>query len=87
MADAPSHAQNSRRTFSVSGMSCAACSARVEKAVRGVPGVASCAVSLLTNEMGVEGDAADEAIVAAVEKAGYGCSPKDAAGASGAGAA
>ena len=59
------------RTFSVSGMMCAACSARVERAVSAVPGVAGCAVSLLTNSMRVEGDAPDEAIVAAVEKAGY----------------
>ena len=59
------------RTFSVAGMMCAACSARVERAVSAVPGVAGCAVSLLTNSMRVEGDAPDEAIVAAVEKAGY----------------
>ena len=69
-----------RRLFSVRGMSCAACSARVEKAVSGIRGVTSCAVSLLTNELGVEGDAPDADIMAAVEKAGYGCSPKDGAG-------
>ena len=63
------------RRFSVTGMSCAACSARVEKAVRAVPGVTECSVSLLTNEMSVAGSAPDEAIVAAVEKAGYGAMP------------
>ena len=63
------------RRFSVTGMNCAACSARVEKAVRAVPGVEECAVSLLTNEMSVAGSASDAAIVAAVEKAGYGASP------------
>ena len=57
-------------------MSCAACSSRVEKAVAGVEGVTSCSVSLLTNSMGVEGTAADAAIIAAVEKAGYGASVK-----------
>jgi Cu2+-exporting ATPase len=62
-------------------MSCAACAARVEKAVRAVPGVESCAVSLLTNSMGVEGTADPAAVVAAVTKAGYGASPKSAAGA------
>ena len=66
------------RTFQVTGMSCAACSARVEKAVSGVPGVDSCSVNLLTGVLGVEGDAADEAVVEAVEKAGYGCRPKHA---------
>ncbi len=60
-------------------MSCAACSARVEKAVSKVPGVTSCSVSLLTNSMGVEGTAAPADIVAAVEAAGYGASPKNAA--------
>ena len=60
--------------YNVTGMSCAACSARVEKAVNAVDGVTSCAVSLLTNSMGVEGTASSEAIVAAVEKAGYGAS-------------
>lgn len=64
------------RQFTVTGMSCAACSARVEKAVSGVEGVSACAVNLLTNSMTVEGDASDETIVAAVEKAGYGASPK-----------
>jgi len=66
------------KQFSVTGMSCAACSARVEKAVMGVDGVTSCSVSLLTNTMGVEGTAVPEAIVAAVEKAGYGAALKDA---------
>lgn len=59
-------------------MSCAACSARVEKAVSKVPGVTACSVSLLTNSMGVEGTAAPEAIVAAVQAAGYGASVKGA---------
>lgn len=58
--------------YTVTGMSCAACSARVEKAVRGVPGVTGCAVNLLTNSMGVEGTAAPAAVIAAVEAAGYG---------------
>lgn len=58
--------------YSVTGMSCAACQARVEKAVNAVPGVTSCAVSLLTNSMGVEGTAKPEEIIRAVEKAGYG---------------
>ena len=62
--------------YSVTGMSCAACSARVEKAVGSVPGVTSCSVSLLTNSMGVEGDASPEAVIAAVENAGYGASVK-----------
>ncbi len=65
--------------YNVTGMSCAACQARVEKAVAAVPGVKSCAVSLLTNSLGVEGDVAPEAIVRAVEQAGYGASPKGAA--------
>ena len=56
--------------YSVTGMSCAACSARVEKAVRGVPGVTECSVSLLTNSMGVEGSAAPAEIIRAVEEAG-----------------
>lgn len=60
--------------FSVTGMSCAACSARVEKAVQALPGVTSCAVSLLTNSMGVEGTAAAEDVIAAVTAAGYGAS-------------
>ncbi|MCD8362143.1 MAG: heavy metal translocating P-type ATPase [Lachnospiraceae bacterium] len=64
--------------YNVTGMSCAACSARVEKAVNAVPGVTSCSVSLLTNSMGVEGDAAPEAIIAAVVDAGYGASLKGA---------
>ncbi len=64
--------------YTVTGMSCAACSARVEKAVSKVPGVTSCSVSLLTNSMGVEGTASPEAIVKAVEDAGYGASKKGA---------
>lgn len=64
------------KQYNVTGMSCAACSARVEKAVSGVDGVENCAVNLLTNSMGVEGTASDEAIIAAVEKAGYGASLK-----------
>ena len=64
--------------YLVTGMSCAACSARVEKAVAAVPGVTSVSVSLLTNSMGVEGTASSQAIVAAVEAAGYGASPKGA---------
>lgn len=62
------------KKFNVTGMSCAACSSRVEKAVSKVEGVQSCAVSLLTNSMGVEGSASEESIIAAVEKAGYGAS-------------
>ena len=68
--------------FNVTGMSCAACSARVEKAVKQVPGVTGCSVSLLTNSMGVEGTATDAAIIQAVQQAGYGASPKNAAAAS-----
>ena len=64
--------------YTVTGMSCAACSARVEKAVSAVPGVTSCSVSLLTNSMGVEGTASAEAVVSAVQAAGYGASLKDA---------
>lgn len=64
------------KQYSVTGMSCAACSARVEKAVSKVPGVTSCSVSLLTNSMGVEGTAEDREIIEAVEKAGYGASVK-----------
>ena len=64
------------KQYTVTGMSCAACSARVEKAVGQVPGVKSCAVSLLTNSMGVEGTAEPEAIIAAVKAAGYGASLK-----------
>ena len=64
--------------YNVTGMSCAACSARVEKAVSKVPGVTSCSVSLLTNSMGVEGTAAASEIIAAVEEAGYGASVKGA---------
>ena len=66
--------------YNVTGMSCAACSARVEKAVAKVPGVTSCSVSLLTNSMGVEGSASAGEIIRAVEEAGYGASPKGAGG-------
>lgn len=65
--------------YNVTGMSCAACQARVEKAVNAVPGVESCAVSLLTNSMGVEGSASSEEIIKAIEAAGYGASLKSAA--------
>ena len=65
--------------YTVTGMSCAACSARVEKAVQKVPGVTSCSVSLLTNSMGVEGQADAGAVIRAVEAAGYGASQKHAA--------
>jgi Cu2+-exporting ATPase len=64
------------KQYNITGMSCAACSNRVEKAVSAVPGVTSCAVSLLTNSMGVEGSAGDAEIIQAVEKAGYGASLK-----------
>ncbi len=67
------------KQYNVTGMSCAACSARVEKAVSKVTGVTSCSVSLLTNSMGVDGNAAAQDIIAAVEEAGYGASPKGAA--------
>ncbi len=70
------------KQYSVTGMSCAACSARVEKAVSKVPGVTGCSVSLLTNSMGVEGSASDREIIAAVEAAGYGASAKGGEGAS-----
>ncbi|MBR4683390.1 MAG: cation-translocating P-type ATPase, partial [Spirochaetia bacterium] len=63
--------------YIVTGMSCAACQARVEKAVSKVPGVESCAVSLLTNSMGVEGTASSDAIIKAVENAGYGARQKN----------
>ncbi len=65
------------KQYNVTGMSCAACQTRVEKAVGDVPGVTSCAVSLLTNSMGVEGTADDAAVMDAVRAAGYGVSPKD----------
>ena len=58
--------------YSITGMSCAACSARVESAVKQVDGVSECAVNLLTNTMQVEGDATPESIISAVEAAGYG---------------
>ena len=64
------------KQYTVTGMSCAACSARVEKAVSKVPGVTSCSVSLLTNSMGVEGDVPEQAVISAVEAAGYGAAPK-----------
>lgn len=64
------------RQYNVTGMSCASCSARVEKAVSAVPGVESCAVNLLTNSMGVEGAASPESVIAAVKNAGYGASVK-----------
>ena len=64
------------KQYNVTGMSCAACSARVEKAVTKVPGVTSCSVSLLTNSMGVEGSAAPQTIIDAVTAAGYGCAEK-----------
>ena len=67
------------KQYSVSGMSCAACSARVEKAVSAVEGVEQCSVNLLTNSMGVEGSASDEAIISAVVAAGYGAKVKGAA--------
>ena len=62
--------------YNVTGMSCAACQVRVEKAVNALPGVKSCAVSLLTNSMGVEGDVSASEIIKAVENAGYGASLK-----------
>ena len=68
------------KQYNVTGMSCAACSARVEKAVGKVPGVESCSVSLLTNSMGVEGSASSADIIRAVEEAGYGASEKGASG-------
>ena len=67
------------KQYQVTGMSCAACQNRVEKAVSKVPGVTSCSVSLLTNSMGVEGNASPEAVIRAVEEAGYGASLKKAA--------
>ena len=69
--------------YSVTGMSCAACSARVEKAVSKVPGVTACSVSLLTNSMGVEGTADTGAVIAAVQEAGYGASLKKTGGPAG----
>ena len=66
------------KQYDITGMSCAACSNRIEKAVSKVPGVTSCSVSLLTNSMGVEGTASPEAVIAAVEKAGYGATEKGA---------
>ncbi len=64
------------KQYTVTGMSCAACSARVEKAVSKVPGVTSCSVSLLTNSMGVDGDVSEQVVISAVEAAGYGAAPK-----------
>ncbi|MBQ9206458.1 MAG: heavy metal translocating P-type ATPase [Treponema sp.] len=72
------------KQYNVTGMSCAACSARVEKAVSKVAGVQSCSVSLLTNSMGVEGSASDDAIIEAVVNAGYGASVKAGKGSAGA---
>lgn len=66
-----------KKKYNITGMSCQACSARVEKAVRGVPGVAECTVSLLTNTMSVEGDASEESIINAVVNAGYGASSEN----------
>ena len=71
--------------YKVTGMSCAACSARVEKAVSKLEGVTSCSVSLLTNSMGVEGTASPEAVIAAVEQAGYGAAKRERGGSGGAG--
>ena len=71
------------KQYTVTGMSCAACSARVEKAVQKVPGVTACSVSLLTNSMGVEGTAAEDDVIRAVTEAGYSASPKGAASESG----
>lgn len=67
------------KRYSITGMSCAACAARIEKAVAAIDGVDSCAVSLLTNEMGVEGDVPEETVISAVERAGYGAAVKGAA--------
>ena len=64
------------KQFNVTGMSCAACSSRIEKAVSKVPGVESCSVSLLTNSMGVEGGASSADVISAVEEAGYGAALK-----------
>lgn len=73
--------------YNFTGMSCAACSAQVEKAVNKVPGVTACSVSLLTNSMGVEGTAAPGAIIKAIEEAGYGASLKRSEAAASAGSA
>ena len=67
---------NIMKQYNVTGMHCAACSARVEKAVSTVEGVKSCSVSLLTNSLGVEGDVSDKEIIKAIKKAGYGASVK-----------
>ena len=64
------------KKYTISGMSCAACQSRVEKAVSKLDGVTSCSVSLLTNSMGVEGNVSDDTIIAAVQNAGYGASVK-----------
>ncbi|MBQ3929303.1 MAG: cation transporter, partial [Clostridia bacterium] len=66
------------KQYTITGMSCAACQARVEKSVSALQGVSSCSVSLLTHSMGVEGSASDAEIIAAVEKAGYGAAVKGA---------
>ena len=65
------------KQYTVTGMSCAACQARVEKAVSNIDGVTACSVSLLTNSMGVEGNVSDSDIIKAVQNAGYGISPKE----------
>ena len=70
--------EKAMKQYIVTGMSCAACQSRVEKAVSNVPGVTSCSVSLLTNSMGVEGTASETDIIEAVTRAGYGITPKDA---------
>ena len=62
--------------YTITGMSCAACSARVEKAVSKVPGVFTCSVNLLTNSMGIEGTASAQEVISAVEEAGYGAALK-----------
>ena len=76
----PRRAKNALARCMATGMTCAACSARVEKAVSRVPGVTACSVNLLTHSMGVAGSAAPEAVVAAVERAGYGAFPRTAGG-------
>ena len=63
--------------YDITGMSCAACASRVEQAVKGVEGVTSCSVNLLTNSMGVEGSTDREAVIKAVEAAGYGASVRE----------
>ncbi len=79
------HVKKTMEQYTVTGMSCAACQARVEKAVSRLDGVESCNVSLLTNTLAVEGTASPEAVIQAVENAGYGASPKGSGGAGGRG--